>query len=219
MKQFRTAWRNFFRSFVVFYEDILLWLGLCLLQGLALLTIVLAPPVFAGMNVVAYRAAEGKHSKFVHFWQGLRHYFWRSYVVFGIWAIVLVLLVFNIVFYYQYTTGLLQYLSFLWFSLAVMWSMTLPYLFPITIETDPPSVKNVFRNTFIITFGNPVYTFSLLVQALIFVLLALWVFIGIFALLPVLIALTGNLGAHYLIRGSIPPDDASSRRSWKSGSD
>jgi len=209
MKQFRVAWRNFFRSFVFFYEDFLLWAVLCLIQALALLTVIFAPPVFAGMNVVAYRAAQGKHSKFEHFWQGLRQYFWQSYKFFGIWAAVLVLLIFNIVFYFQYTTTTLRYLSFLWFSLAVMWVTILPYLFPVILETDPPSVKNVFRNTFIITFSHPVYTFSLLVQMLIFVLLALYVFTGIFVLLPALIALTGNLGMYYLIWGRVSPDDDS----------
>ena len=207
MKQFGMAWRNFGRSFIFFYEDFVIWIAMVLIQGLALVTVIFAPPVFAGMNVVANRRAQGKYSKFEHFWQGLRQHFWQSYKFFGIWAIVFVLLIFNIVFYYQYTTAPLQYLSFLWFSLALMWLTTLPYLFPIALETDPPSVKNVFRNTFIVTFSHPVYTFSLLVQVLIFVLLALGLFMGILFLLPALIALTGNLGVSYLIRGRVSPDD------------
>lgn len=209
MKQFGMAWRNFGRSFVLFYEDLLLWVAMSLIQGLALVTVIFAPPVFAGMNIVANRIAQGKHSNFEHFWQGARQYFWRSYQYFGIWAAVMVLLVFNIVFYFQYTTAPLRYLSFLWFSLAVMWLTTLPYLFPLVIETDPLSVKNVFRNTFIVTFGHPIYTFSLLVQMLIFVALGLWFFIGIAVLLPAVIALTGNLGVSYLVRGRASPDDDS----------
>jgi len=172
-----------------------------------LVTVIFAPPVFAGMNVVAKRRAQGKHSKFEHFWQGLRQHFWQSYKFLGIWVIVFVLLIFNVVFYFQYTTAPIRYLSFLWFSLALMWLTTLPYLFPIAFETDPPSVKNVFRNIFIVTFSHPVYTFSLLVQMLIFVLLALGLFMGILFLLPALIALTGNLGASYLIHGRVSPDD------------
>ena len=207
MKQFLESLRNFVRSIVIFYEDILLWVGICLIQGLALITVIFAPPVFAGMNVVAYRSAQGKHSKFEHFWQGIRRHFWRSYLIFGLWAVVLVLLIFNIIFYLQYTTAPLMYLGFLWFSLALMWVTTLPYLLPIMLETNPPSVKNVFRNTFIITFSHPVYTFSLLVQMLIFVMLTLWVFAGIFVLLPALIALTGNLGARYLIQERFSAED------------
>ena len=207
MKQFGMAWRNFGRSFVFFYEDFLLWIAMILIQGLALVTVIFAPPVFAGMNVVANRRALGKSSKFEHFWQGLRQYFWQSYKYLGIWAIVMVLLIFNIVFYFEYTAAPLRYLSFLWFSLALMWLTTLPYLLPLVFETDPPSVKNVFRNTFIVTFSHPVYTFSLLVQMLIFVLLALGIFTGILFLLPALIALTGNLGVSYLILGRASPDD------------
>jgi uncharacterized membrane protein YesL len=209
MKQFGMAWRNFGRSFVFFYEDFLLWILVILIQGLALVTVIFAPPVFAGLNVVANRRAEGKHSKFEHFWQGLRQHFWQSYKFLGIWAIVLVLLIFNIVFYFQYTAAPLRYLSFLWVSLALMWLTTLPYLFPMVLETVPPSLKNVFRNTFIVTFSHPVYTFSLLVQMLIAILLSLWVFTGILLLLPALIALTGNLGVSYLIRGRVSPDDVS----------
>jgi len=207
MKQFGMAWRNFGRSFVFVYEDFLLWIAMILLQGLALVTVIFAPPVFAGMNVVANRRAQGKHSKFEHFWQGLRQYFWQSYKFLGIWAIVVVLLIFNIVFYFQYTTAPVRYFSFLWFSLALMWFTTLPYLLPLMFETDPPSVKNVFRNTFIVTFSHPIYTFSLLLQMLIFVLLALGFFVGILFLLPALIALTGNLGVSYLVRGRVSPFD------------
>ena len=88
MRQLRAVWRNFARSFVFFYEDLLLWVGLCLIQGIALLTVVFFPPVFAGLNVVAHRAVEGKHSKFGHFGRAVRTYFWRSYLYFGIWIVV-----------------------------------------------------------------------------------------------------------------------------------
>ena len=75
MRQFLDAWRNLWRSFVLFYDEIFLLVGLSALQGLATITVVFAPPVAAGLNNVTNRMAHEKRVNFADFRDGMRQHF------------------------------------------------------------------------------------------------------------------------------------------------
>jgi uncharacterized membrane protein YesL len=203
MRQFLDAWRNLWRSFALFYDEFMLAVGLSVLQSLALLTVVLAPPVAAGLNNVANRMAHEKRVNFSDFWEGMRQYFWRSYLILGGWAVIMMLLLFNVYFYFQNTAGFIRYLSFLWVSLALIWLSILPYLLPLMLETEPPALLAVYRNAYILAFSRPLYTFILLIQLLLLALLARYLPFLLFLALPTEVALLGNLGVRYLIESTI----------------
>jgi len=203
MRQFLEAWRNLWRSFALFYDEFMLSVGLSVLQGLALLTVVLAPPVAAGLNNVANRMAHEKRVNFSDFWEGMRQYFWRSYLILGGWAVIMMLLLFNVYFYFQNTAGFIRYLSFLWVSLALIWLSILPYLLPLMLETEPPALLVVYRNAYILAFSRPLYTFILLIQLLLLALLVRYLPFLLFLALPTVMALLGNLGSRYLIEATI----------------
>lgn len=181
------------------YDDLFLWLGLSLLQALAIITIVLAPPVAAGLNLVANRVANGKRVNFQFFVEGFREYFWRSYLIGGVWAVVMALVVFNIYFYAQNIQGALRYLIILWFYLALMWLAILPYLFPIMISSKTPTVRNVYKNVILLSASQPLYTLALFIQFVLLLLLVRVVPVLLVAGWPAVVALIGNLGAVYLI--------------------
>lgn len=203
MKQFLAVWRNLWRSFALFYDEFLLSLGLSILQSLAMLTVVLAPPVAAGLNHVANRMVHEKRVNFADFWEGMRQHFWRSYLVLGSWAILMVVLLFNIQFYFQYTEGVIRYFRFLWFSLALIWLSILPYLLPLMLETEPPALLTIYRNALILAFSLPLYTFFLLIQLLLLAILIRYLFFVFFLFAPAVVALMGNLGVRYLIEQTI----------------
>ena len=203
MRQFLDAWRNLWRSFVLFYDEMFLMVGLSALQGLAMITVVLAPPVAAGLNSVTNRMAHEKRVNFADFWDGMRQYFWRSYLILGGWAVIMMLLLFNVYFYFQNTEGIIRYLSFLWVSLSLIWLSILPYLLPLMLETEPPALLAVYRNAYILTFSRPLYTFILVIQLLLLILLGRYLFFLFFLAIPAVVALMGNLGTRYLIDSTI----------------
>lgn len=181
------------------YDDLFLWFGLSFLQALAIITIVLAPPVAAGLNVVANRVANEKRVNFHFFVEGFRQYFWRSYLISVVWGLVMALVVFNIYFYVQNVQGMLRYLIVLWFYLALMWLAILPYLFPIMISSKTPTVRNVYKNVILLTASQPLYTLALLIQFVLLLILVRVVPVVLIAGWPAIVALIGNLGAVYLI--------------------
>jgi uncharacterized membrane protein YesL len=203
MKQFFAVWRNFWNGFVLFYDEFLLMVGLSVLQGLAMLTIVLAPPVAAGLNTVANRMVHEKRVNFTYFWEGMRQHFWRSYLVLGSWTILMAVLLFNVVFYFQYAEGFLRYVSFLWVSLSLIWLSILPYLLPLMLETEPPALRSIYRNALILAFSLPVYTFFLLIQLLLLAVLVRYLFFLFFLFVPAVAVLMGNLGVRYLIENTV----------------
>ncbi len=208
MNQLIAPWRNLWRAALYFYDDLFLWLGLSILQGLALVTIILAPPVAMGINAVGNERAREKRINFDLFKDGFRTYFWSSYKYLLIWVAVAALLGANMYFYADRLQGWLRYLTFLWFYLALFWVSILPYLFPIFLETETPTILIVYRNTMLLALSKPLYTLFLLLQIAILVLLTRYIPILLFIIFPAMTVLMGNLGARYLIDAAKGVDTA-----------
>jgi uncharacterized membrane protein YesL len=206
VNQFLIVWRNFGRSFVLYFDEFLLLLVLSALQGFALVTLILAPPVAAGISVITNRMAQEKRVGWAFFWEGLREHFWRSYAVLGVWVIVAFLLAFNVYFYFRNTGSFLQYFSFVWASLVLIWVSFLPYLLPVMLETEPPALRIIYRNAIILSFSQPLYTFMLMIQLLLLGVLTWYLPFLLFLAIPAMIALLGSLGTRYLIAGMTAQD-------------
>ena len=157
----------------------------------------------AGLNNVANRMAHEKRVSFADFWDGMRQHFWRSYLVLGSWAVLMAVLLFNVQFYFLYTQNVIRYVSFLWFSLALIWLSILPYLLPLMLETEPPALLTIYRNALILAFSLPLYTFFLLIQLLLLAILVRYLFFVFFLFAPAVVALMGNLGVRYLIEQTL----------------
>lgn len=199
MKQLSAPWRFLGRAVLMSYDELFLMLGLNLLQAICTLLVLPAPPVAAGLNVVANRMAREQRVNFDFFRQGFKEYFWKSYKILGFWAVIMFLLGINVYFYVQQVSGPFRYVGFLWMYLIVFWIGLLPFLLPVMIEMEEPILWLVYRNTVLLLLRSPLFAFMSLLQFVLLLLLLRYFFFVLFLVWPALVALTGNLGTRYLI--------------------
>lgn len=199
MKQLLAPWQFLGRSALLIYDELFLLLALSVLQAVCILVVLPAPPVAAGLNVIANRMAREQRVNFGFFREGFKEYFWKSYQILGIWGAVIALLGFNIYFYVNQVDGPFRYVGFLWVYLSAFWLGMLPFLLPVMIEMEEPTLWLVYRNTFILLLRTPLFAFMSLLQFVLLLLLLRYLFFVLFLGWPALVALIGNLGTRYLI--------------------
>ncbi|RME84432.1 MAG: hypothetical protein D6775_05465 [Caldilineae bacterium] len=199
MNQITTAWKHFFRSFILFYDDFFLLLSLSILQGLALVTVILAPPVAAGLNLVAHRIAREKRVDFDFFKEGFRQYFWKSYQILGSWLVLMLIVGFNAYFYAFRVQGLLSYFSIFWVYLILIGLAIWPYLLPVMFYMEEPTLRGVYRNTILLAFNKPLYAINVLIQLVLITVLLRFLPFLLLLWWPAAVALLGNLGARYFV--------------------
>lgn len=129
---------------------------------LLLVAVVPAAPATGALFYVAQRVAEGRATRFGEFFRGVRRYALRSWALLGTWTIGLLLIVFNLNFYFSVANSLGYALSFLFLYLLVIWLGVLIYLFPLMLLNPASRLRQVARQAFIMTLGRPVFTFTTL---------------------------------------------------------
>lgn len=197
MKQFIAPWRFLGRAVILFFEDLYLMVLVSLLSSVSILTLVLAPAAAAGLINIASRMIAAKRISLDFFWEGAKTGWQMTYKVMGVWGGVMVLLLFNILFYALRFSGPLRYFSGFWGYLAILWLAIGFYLLPVLRHMPTPTVKSVYVNAFVLAFRQPLYTLMLLIQ---FVLLTLlWRYLPPLAILvwPGLMALLVSFATHY----------------------
>jgi uncharacterized membrane protein YesL len=179
------AFRVFWLSVRDLYEELFVFAGLNLLWWLCALVVVLIPPATAGLMYIANEIVHERRIEWRMFLEGARIYFWRSWQVFIVGAGVAFILLTNVLFYYQATTGVVQYLTILWIYLLIIWLVTQIYVFPFLIQMEQPRVIPIFRNALLLTLSRPLFTVVLMI------LLALATALGAVFAIVLILAIPG----------------------------
>ncbi|WP_298819669.1 hypothetical protein [Chloroflexus sp.] len=157
----------------------------------ALLGVVPAAPAFAGLYALSKRISEGRASKLIDFFVGMRAYAVPAWRLYGVWMAGLALILWNLAFYINVPGILGGILIGFFLYLFMLWSALIIYAFPLMVLLDRPSLRQIGRNALILIVSRPVYTlvtmllmgFTLLVSSVVLIvpfllftvsLLALW---------------------------------------------
>jgi uncharacterized membrane protein YesL len=165
------ALRVFRSSLGALYYELFLLVGVNLAWlGLSLL-VVTAPPAAAGVYYLANQLAKGETVSFGLFVQGMRRYFRRSWLLAIIVVVISALLVGNLLFYANFANHWVRLISVFWGYVLIFWLAMLIYLFPLLIEQSDKSLLLILRNAALLVLDNVVFTLTLGVLLLLFLLL------------------------------------------------
>jgi len=132
----------------------------------ALLAVLPLGPACAGLAAVAHRVAEGRASTWRDFFAGMRRYTRPSWIIMGVWMVVLLLIIVDLFFYSNMPNTFGFTMMIFWFNLMLLWFGALIYLFPLLILQDEPKLRALARNAFLMTMGRPIFTLITLVLML-----------------------------------------------------
>lgn len=174
----------------------MMWLAVLI----GLLSVVLVGPATAGLYSIARRTVEGRTSSLRDFLAGMRTYARASWRLLGLWAIGLIIILFDLGFYGNMRNIFGTVMSALWLYLLAIWCALLIYLFPLLLLQEKPRVRTVVRNAFIMVLGRPLFTLFTLVLMLAVVLLSLFLPFLLVLLTMALLAVWSFRATQALIR-------------------
>src|SRR5206468_1792797 len=100
--------------------------------------------------------------EFLLFWQGLRTYLGRSFVLLLISLLGFVVLIANAVFYLSSSATPLKIFGIVWLYAIYFWLSMQPYMLPLLVEQEDKRVRLVLRNSFFLALANVIPTFTVL---------------------------------------------------------
>lgn len=122
------------------------------------LMLVLAPFALAfaggGVAYVSRNIIDGKAVGWRDIWHGMTFQYKRQLSLYMIWSAVLYTCGFNMWFYGS-STGNMQFLTFLFFDLALFWLMYLAFLMPLSMRFPQQSIRLLMRNAAGLMFTIP----------------------------------------------------------------
>ncbi len=154
--------------------------GTVLGLGVALMVI---PPLFAGACHVAHLVLVPDELSYADFWRGLSKYYWLSVQLGVIQAIVCIILGVNISFYLIWKSPFAVIALVASLYALILWLMMILYQYPVLIAQeaglfDDPDHKAkrgafaVLRRSLFLTLGSPLYSFLVLLGAILLTALA-----------------------------------------------
>lgn len=189
---------------------ILLWaLASFPVYAIALVFLLPTPPT-AGMYYLAHMIVHERRVPGVFmFWEGLRTYWRPSFALFVVGLAGLALLWFNAEFYARLGGAVWSALSIVFLYFLIVWLVMQVYTLPLLLEQRDKRLTLVYKNAFLITFGNLAFNVVLVV------LLAVTIALSIVLTIPTLILTMGFVAlyaTHSLLailraRGLRPPRD------------
>ncbi len=121
--------------------------GLNLIWFLLTILIVTAFPAAGGLYYATNRIAHGESANISTFFEGFKQYFWTSWKWGLLNLLVYFLLFTNFWFYGQFEGWGFLILQSLFFSLTLIYSCLMIYIFPLLLEQEDPSLKTALRNS------------------------------------------------------------------------
>jgi len=132
----------------------------------ALLGVLPAGPATAGLSAVSHRVTDGRAIKLADFFGGMRSHARQGWVVMGIFVLGLLLILFNLGFYFG-SEGMLGGLMLgLWIYLLLFWCSMLIYSFPLLFLQERPELRTMARNAALMVVTRPVFTIATLLLML-----------------------------------------------------
>lgn len=132
-------------------------------------------PVISGaLCFVTNQIARGKSVGWGTFGYGLRHYWAKSLVVWGINLVALVLFVSNLQFYGVVLEGTWTYFALsAWLVLGIYWLLVQIFWFPMILELENERILLALRNALTMVIITPVFSLSLGVLLLLITVLSI----------------------------------------------
>ncbi len=161
---------------------------------LALLAVIPAAPASVGLTLMGQQAYEGMAVRWHTIFRGFREYATWAWRVYGIWAGVLLVLLVSLAFYRDLAGLFGVVLTTLVLYAIAIWCIQLIYLGPLMILQEKRNLRQLYRNSFVLTFSRPLFTLITAFLMLIIVTLSI-----IANLLP-LIIVSGGLLATWSFR-------------------
>jgi uncharacterized membrane protein YesL len=133
--------------------------------GIVLLLIALipAPPATAALYYVTSFIAREKRIEFNYFWQGLKTYYWRSWVIAGILLVVGAILVIDVAFYLRSSNTVFAIIGFLGIWALAFWLVIQIYLFPLMIHQEDKRFRLMFKNASLLSLAYPFFALAILI--------------------------------------------------------
>ena len=181
------AFKMIWKAAVAFYDEMFSFLLMGLVTLIGCVLILPGPFVIAGLYAAGQKAVRGEGVKWSIYWQGLKEFGLRSWLVFIIVAVGYGIIYMN---YWFYTTPDVSPFSLevglwlvpLWLILAVIWTGTAYYAQSFLMELQEPKIFAVFRSSIFLTILHPLVTLILVVVSVLV--------LAISVLFPVLLILT-----------------------------
>lgn len=165
--------------------------GGALVAGVVVVLLAVLPmaPTTVGLYTVARRVTEGRATSWRAFFDGAREHMALSWRVYGLWAIGLVLILFNLQFYNQIDSSIGAILNILFLYILLVWLALLIYIGPLMLLQADKRLRVIARNAFLMALGRPVFTLITLIMMAAILLVSIWLPILIIALTFAFLAL------------------------------
>ncbi|HNT77537.1 MAG TPA: hypothetical protein PKH77_21185 [Anaerolineae bacterium] len=173
-----------------YYEEVAKLILMGTVSLLCCLLILPGPFAFGGLWAVGQRTVRGVGIKWEHYWQGVKEYGWRNFILTVVLLLGYIIGFTNLWFYNTPTISpfpaeVAVWVTPIWIVLLVVWTGVSFYANALLVELTEPKLWLALRGGLFLTLLNPLSTFLFIVLSLI--LLALCIF------LPFLIILTPGL--------------------------
>jgi len=136
------------------------------------------PMAAAGMQYVTNRTANARAIHVSDLFEGMKRYWWRSWVWLLVNLFLLYVLYLCVGFYTSLVSGFFQVIiGGLWLGIAVLWLMMQMYFWPMLITQSNPGLLRAWRNSFVLVAREPLY--SLIIAICIIGIIALSILFSI----------------------------------------
>ncbi|MHB9032904.1 MAG: YesL family protein [Anaerolineae bacterium] len=136
------------------------------------IAVLVLPLATAGMFHVTNRTARGYAIHVSDLFEGIKRYWWRSWLWLLASAAALGLVYISLGFYTNLVSGFLQILvGGFWLGIGLVWILMQFYFWPLLIEQSTPNMLRAWRNAFILVVREPLY--SLVIVFCVFLLTGL----------------------------------------------
>ena len=130
---------------------------------LLLISMIPGPPATAALYYVTSLMAREKRIEFNYFWQGLKTYYWRSWIVAGVLLVIGVILVVDVVFYLRSSNTFFAIIGFIGIWALALWLAIQIYLFPLMIHQEDKRLRLIFKNGSLLTLAYPFFALGILI--------------------------------------------------------
>jgi hypothetical protein len=129
-----------------------------------LLTVLVLPLATAGMFCVTNRSAHGKAVHVSDLFDGIKRFWWRSWIWLLVNIVILALVGYSMVWYTGLVSGYWKFLvGGFWLAVGVIWTLMQIYFWPLMIEQGTPNLLRAWRNAFVLVIREPLFVLVLLV--------------------------------------------------------
>jgi uncharacterized membrane protein YesL len=166
MQAFKIIWK----AAVAFYDEMFHFLLMGTVTLIGCILILPGPFVVAGLYATGQKAVRGEGIKWATYWQGMKEFGLRSWLVLIIVALGYVILYTNFWFYTSEISPFSEQVGFwlvpLWLGLGVIWTGVAYYAQGFLMELEKPKIIAIFRSSLFLTILHPLATLILVVVSL-----------------------------------------------------